>query len=150
MAKVQCSLVRFIVAALVSPMLGDMAFAAPHRLKGDEERLSAIRPEADGSLRLEPTFVCCSLEFGARKAIPGLKVERRKRGPKGAAWNAVDGKYVVHFPRTMIAPGMEFGDMICPFDFKAGRHTLGISAKWGEFRYDGIVLTDSPGSFEPR
>lgn len=101
MSKVQCSQVRFIVAAFVALTLGATAFAAPHRLKSDEERLSIIRPEADGSLRLEPTFVCCGLEFGAKKAIPGLKVEYRNVGSKCQGWNAVDGKYAVHSPRTM-------------------------------------------------
>lgn len=90
-----------MVAALFALTLGDMALAAPHRLKSDEKRLSIIRPEAEGSLRLEPTFVCCGLEFGARNGIPGLKVEYRKCVAKGDAWNAVDGKYVVHSPRTM-------------------------------------------------
>ena len=50
----------------------------------------------------------------------------------------------------MLAPGMDFGNMCRPYDFKAGRHVLKMSAAQGPFPFDGIVLTDSPGSFEPR
>lgn len=51
---------------------------------------------------------------------------------------------------TMLAPGKKFGNMCCPYDFKAGRHVLKMSTASGKFPFDGIVVTDSPGSFEPR
>ena len=51
---------------------------------------------------------------------------------------------------TMLAPGRDFGNMSCPYDFKAGRHVLKMAAAQGPFSFDGLVLTDSPGSFEPR
>ena len=51
---------------------------------------------------------------------------------------------------TMLAPEKAFGNMCCPYDFKAGRHALKVGTAYGSFKFDGIVLTDSPGSFEPR
>ncbi len=51
---------------------------------------------------------------------------------------------------TMLAPEKGFGDMCCPYDLKAGRHVLKVGTAYGRFKFDGIVLTDSPGSFEPR
>ncbi len=53
-----------------------------------------------------------------------------------------------HYPTwTMLAPGKSFGDMTKFYDLKPGRHTVRIK---GRYAYDGLVLTDSPGSFEPR
>ena len=52
---------------------------------------------------------------------------------------------------TMLTPGHKFGDMTCHWDFQPGPHTVHIRAKsYGKLQYDGLVLTDNPGSFEPR
>ena len=52
---------------------------------------------------------------------------------------------------TMLTPGHKFGDMTCHWDFQPGPHTVRIRATaYGKLQYDGLVLTDNPGSFEPR
>ena len=54
---------------------------------------------------------------------------------------------------TIIAPGNRWGNSIGFFDLEPGRHTVSIGAKtkkWAPFYFDGIVLTDSPESFEIR
>jgi hypothetical protein len=52
---------------------------------------------------------------------------------------------------TMLTPGHKFGDMTCHWDFQPGPHTVRVRAtSYGKLQYDGLVLTDSPGSFEPR
>ncbi len=40
--------------------------------------------------------------------------------------------------------------MTCHWDFQPGPHTVRIRATRNELKYDGLVLTDNPGSFEPR
>ena len=51
---------------------------------------------------------------------------------------------------TMLTPGKEFGDYLRVYEPSAGRHTVRIKADYTKFPYDGVVLTDSPGDFEPR
>ena len=54
---------------------------------------------------------------------------------------------------TIIAPGNRWGNSIGFFDLEPGRYTISIGAKtkkWAPFYFDGIVLTDSPESFEIR
>ena len=52
---------------------------------------------------------------------------------------------------TMLTPGHKFGDMTCHWDFQPGPHTVRIRAtSYGNLKCDGLVLTDNPGSFEPR
>lgn len=51
---------------------------------------------------------------------------------------------------TMLTPGKEFGDYLRVYELSAGRHTVRIKADYSQFPYDGLVLTDSPGGFEPR
>ena len=51
---------------------------------------------------------------------------------------------------TMLTPGKEFGDYLRVYELSAGRHTVRIKADYSQFPYDGLVLTDSPGDFEPR
>lgn len=51
---------------------------------------------------------------------------------------------------TMLTPGKEFGDYLRVYELSAGRHTVRIKADYTKFPYDGVVLTDSPGDFEPR
>lgn len=93
------TVVTFVAVAALACVVSPVVVA--HTLKSDEARLKIIRPEAEGQLRLEPTFICCGLEFGAKEAIPGLRVEYRVAGAGTRPWTAVDEKYVVHFPRTM-------------------------------------------------
>lgn len=48
---------------------------------------------------------------------------------------------------TMLVPGYSFDNGLRPYSLRPGRHTIRIRTS---FAYDGLVLTDSPGSFEPR
>lgn len=50
---------------------------------------------------------------------------------------------------TMLTPGKVFGDYLRVYELSAGRHTVRIKADYSQFPYDGLVLTDSPGDFEP-
>ena len=52
---------------------------------------------------------------------------------------------------TPVAPGNRFGNTLRFWDFKAGeRHVLKIRSAEAAIAYDGVVMTDNPGSFEPR
>ena len=51
---------------------------------------------------------------------------------------------------AQLTPGREFGNMTLHHDLKAGRHTVRVRAATCHYAFDGIVVTDSPGSFEPR
>ena len=52
---------------------------------------------------------------------------------------------------TMLTPGRGFGNMCREYDLEPGTHTIRIqSANNTAFCFDGLVLTDSPASFEPR
>ena len=51
---------------------------------------------------------------------------------------------------TMLTPGRGFGNMCREYDLKAGSNRLRIRTSNGIFNIDGLVLTDNPGSFEPR
>ena len=55
-----------------------------------------------------------------------------------------------HMTWTMLTPGKGFGHMSRPYDLEAGAHKLRIQGVSGSFSFDGIVLTDAPGSFEPK
>ena len=55
-----------------------------------------------------------------------------------------------HMTWTMLTPGRGFGHMSRYYDLKAGENKLRFYASNGVLMFDGIVLTDSPGSFEPR
>ena len=48
---------------------------------------------------------------------------------------------------THLVPGYAFGNALKPYSLLPGRHTIRIRTS---FPYDGLVLTDSPASFEPR
>ena len=50
----------------------------------------------------------------------------------------------------VLAPGGTYMCWIRYYDFKAGLHTLALAPGSGEPQIEGIVLTDSPGSFEPQ
>ena len=50
-----------------------------------------------------------------------------------------------------VAPGNRFGNALRFWDFKAGeRHVLRIAADKASIDFDGVVMTDNPGAFEPR
>jgi len=52
---------------------------------------------------------------------------------------------------TLLMPGKNFGNFACPFDLKAGRHTVKIRRFENDvFSFDGLVATDACGSFEPK
>ena len=51
---------------------------------------------------------------------------------------------------TMLTPGRGFGNMCRHYDLKHGVHTLRIKGDRSSFKFDGLVLTDSPASFEPK
>lgn len=50
---------------------------------------------------------------------------------------------------VMLSPGGKFGNTIRSYDFEPGVHTVTVSGS-KSVTYDAIVLTDAPGSFEPR
>ena len=49
----------------------------------------------DGELLLEPTYCCCSVEFGAANPIEGLVLEYRKAGGE---WSRVPAREWHHYP----------------------------------------------------
>ena len=50
-----------------------------------------------------------------------------------------------------VAPGNKFGNKLRFWDFKAGEtHVLKIRGGKAEITFDKVVMTDNPGSFEPR
>lgn len=51
---------------------------------------------------------------------------------------------------TMLTPGQGFGNFVKWYDWKAGRHTVTLSAARGTLLFDGLCATDAPASFEPR
>ena len=51
---------------------------------------------------------------------------------------------------TLLMPGKRFGNFACPFELKAGKHTVRIRNCSGNTLYDGVVATDACGSFEPK
>ena len=51
---------------------------------------------------------------------------------------------------TMLTPGKGFGHMSRHYDLKAGISKVRIQGLSGVLKFDGIVLTDAPASFEPR
>ena len=54
---------------------------------------------------------------------------------------------------TMITPGRNQGNMISYWDLEPGKHEVVIdpvAAGWCPFRFEALVATDTPGSFEPR
>ena len=50
----------------------------------------------------------------------------------------------------VIAPGGTYMCWVRYYDLKAGRHTLVLAPGAGDPVIEGLVLTDSPGSFEPK
>jgi len=50
---------------------------------------------------------------------------------------------------VMLSPGGKFGNTIRYSDFEPGVHTVTVSGS-SDVTYDAVVLTDAPGSFEPR
>ena len=60
------------------------AFAAP--------KVKAPPFAKDGEILLEPTYCCCSVEFGAAQPIEGLALEYRKTGG-GRGATALPGKW---------------------------------------------------------
>ena len=57
-----------------------------------EKRIARIQPVKEGELRLVPTFVNCSVVWGAAKPVEGLAVECR---PCGGTWTAAEKP--IHF-----------------------------------------------------
>lgn len=62
--------------------------------------------------------------------------------------------YATHMTWTILGPGKKQGDRISFYDLEPGKNYK-IRLKKGEKTLDsleieGIVVTDSPGSFEPR
>ena len=62
--------------------------------------------------------------------------------------------YIDYMTWTILAPGMKQGNRISFYDLKPGE-TYHITLKKSEKTLDtleieGIVITDSPGTFEPR
>ena len=55
-----------------------------------------------------------------------------------------------HMTWMPIAAGTGYGDKNRHYDLKKGTHKLRIQAGRNQFFFDGIVVTDSPGSFEQR
>jgi len=51
---------------------------------------------------------------------------------------------------TILAPGGDFNCKIKYYDLKPGRHTLRLKGTRNTLRFDQLVMTDSPGAFEPR
>ena len=51
---------------------------------------------------------------------------------------------------SRIAPGGTYMCWVRYYDLKAGRHTLTLAPGAGDPVIEGLVLTDSPGSFEPK
>ena len=49
-----------------------------------------------------------------------------------------------------LAPGAGYGNKNRHYDLKKGTHKLRIKGAKHELLFDGIVVTDSPGSFEQR
>ena len=63
------------LTAIFALALAACAFAAP-KVKAPPSFAK------DGELLLEPTYCCCSVEFGADKPIEGLALEWRSRGTR--------------------------------------------------------------------
>ena len=68
---------------------------------------------------------------------------------------AVSFQQVRNYPIWMLLmPGKAFGNFVCPFELKAGRHVVRIrrnpKSPRSSVLYDGVVATDACGSFEPR
>jgi hypothetical protein len=52
---------------------------------------------------------------------------------------------------TMFTPDRGFGNMCRHYDLKRGQHKIKFVLKDGrDFHFDGLVVTDNPGSFEPK
>ena len=52
---------------------------------------------------------------------------------------------------TMFTPDRGFGNMCRHYDLKKGEHKIKFVLKDGrDFPFDGLVVTDNPGSFEPK
>ena len=64
---------------------------------------------------------------------------------------AVSYQQVRNYPIwTLLMPGKRFGNFACPFELKAGKHTVKIRLHSGIVLYDGVVATRLCGAFEPR
>ena len=55
-----------------------------------------------------------------------------------------------HMTWMPISPGAHYGNKFRYYDLKKGTHKLRIQSGRNQFFFDGIVVTDSPGSFEQR
>ena len=53
---------------------------------------------------------------------------------------------------SMLTPGRDFGNMLRHYDLEPGIHTVRLYGMTKEYpvEFDGLVVTDNPGSFEPR
>ena len=77
---------------------------------------------------------------------------------RGHVWGAVDGDPLEasrqqgqDYPVwTMLTPGRKQGNMLRHYDLTKGRHVIRLSGRGGEFRCDGVAVTDNPLAFEPR
>ena len=53
---------------------------------------------------------------------------------------------------SMLTPGRDFGNMLRHYDLEPGIHTVKLYSFSKDYpvEFDGLVVTDTPGSFEPR
>ncbi len=75
---------------------------------------------------------------------PNIKV-----GVDGAEPEPFRQQFTPYPSWVMLSPGGKFGNTIRFYDFAPGTHTVTVSGS-KSITYDAVVLTDSPGSFEPR
>lgn len=72
-----------------------------------------------------------------------------KAGVDGEEPQAFRQQFTPYPSWVMLSPGGKFGNTIRYYDFEPGVHTVTVSGS-KSVTYDAVVLTDSPGSFEPR
>ena len=72
-----------------------------------------------------------------------------KAGVDGEELQAFRQQFTPYPSWVMLAPGGKFGNTIRYYDFDPGVHTVTVSGS-KSVTYDAVVLTDAPGSFEPR
>ena len=78
------------LTAILAFSLAAFSFAAPK---------AKVPPSfaKDGELLLEPTYCCCSVEFGADKPIEGLALEYRTAGGE---WRRIPAREWHHYPHS--------------------------------------------------
>ncbi len=104
------------------------AEAERHPPTNADARRVMIGPMPDGQLLLRPTFVSCSVCWGAAKPREGLVLEFRE-AKADATWRA--------------AP-------VPPYFAETGDYRGSIMGLKEDTKLEGMVLTDDPCRFEPR